>query len=125
VSLQLLHRFDEAESAYETLLESQPNSEETLANLIAMSVETGDLDHIRGYSQKLLSLAPRSTSALQGLAMVALESRDNHAAARYCDRIVQLAPDCLEAWHNLRIALDGILSAFPPSKPAPSIPGGS
>src|SRR5271154_6081880 len=30
VALQLLHRFDEAESAYEILLEAQPNSEETL-----------------------------------------------------------------------------------------------
>ena len=49
-----------------------------------------------------------------GLATVALEDGDHHAAARYCDRIVQLAPDCLEAWHNLRLALDRILSAFSP-----------
>jgi tetratricopeptide (TPR) repeat protein len=123
VALQLLHRFDEAESVYEILLESEPNSEEVLANLIAMSAETRDLEHVREYSQKLLSIAPQSAVALQGLATVALERRDNHAAARYCDRIVQLAPDCLEAWHNLRIALDRILSAFTASKPAPSIPG--
>jgi tetratricopeptide (TPR) repeat protein len=122
VALQLLHRFDEAESAYEILLESQPNSEETLANLIAMSAEMRDLEHMREYSQKLLSIAPQSAAALQGLATVALERRDNHAAARYCDRIVELAPDCLEGWHNLRIALDRILSAFTVSKPA-SIPG--
>jgi protein O-GlcNAc transferase len=125
VALQLLHRFDEAESAYEILLESQPNSEETLANLIAMSAATRDLEHVREYSQKLLSIAPQSAVALQGLATVALERRDNHAAARYCDRIVELAPDCLEGWHNLRIALDRILSAFTASKPAASIPGGS
>jgi Tfp pilus assembly protein PilF len=104
------------------LLESQPNSEETLANLIAMSAEMRDLEHMREYSQKLLSIAPQSAAALQGLATVALERRDNHAAARYCDRIVELAPDCLEGWHNLRIALDRILSAFTVSKPA-SIPG--
>src|SRR5580658_1784296 len=123
VALQLLHRFDEAESVYEILLESQPNSEETLANLIAMSAETRDLENMREYSQKLLSIAPRSAVALQGLATVALERRDNHAAARYCDRIVELAPDCLEGWHNLRIALDRILSAFTVAKPAASIPG--
>ena len=123
VALQLLRRFDEAESAYAILLESAPNSEETLANLIAMSAEMRDLENMREYSQKLLSIAPQSAVALQGLATVALERRDNHAAARYCDRIVELAPDCLEGWHNLRIALDRILSAFTSSKPAASIPG--
>jgi tetratricopeptide (TPR) repeat protein len=123
VALQLLQRFDEAETAYEILLESEPNSEETLANLIAMSAETRDLENMREYSQKLLSIAPQSAVALQGLATVALERRDNHAAAKFCDRIVQLAPDCLEGWHNLRIALDRILSAFTVSKPAASIPG--
>jgi protein O-GlcNAc transferase len=123
VTLQLLGRFDEAESAYAILLESQPNSEETLANLIAMSAETRDLENMREYSQRLLSLAPRSAVALQGLATVALERRDNHQAAKYCDRIVELAPDCLEGWHNLRIALDRILSAFSASKPAAPIPG--
>jgi tetratricopeptide (TPR) repeat protein len=123
VALQLLHRFDEAESAYEILLEAQPNSEEMLANLIAMSAETHDLEHMREYSQRLLALSPQSSVALEGLATVALERRDHHAAARYCDRIVQMAPDCLEGWHNLRIALDRILSAFTQSKPAASMPG--
>jgi tetratricopeptide (TPR) repeat protein len=122
VALQLLRRFDEAESVYEILLESQPDSQETLANLIAMSAETRDLENVREYSQKLLSIAPQSAVALQGLATVALERRDNHAAAKYCDRIVELAPDCLEGWHNLRIALDRILSAFTASKPPASIP---
>jgi protein O-GlcNAc transferase len=123
VALQLLGRFDEAESAYEILLEAQPNSEETLANLIAMSAQTRDLEQMREYSQKLLSVAPRSAVALQGLATVALQRRDHHQAAKFCDRIVELAPDCLEGWHNLRIALDRILSAFTASKPAASIPG--
>jgi tetratricopeptide (TPR) repeat protein len=122
VALQLLRRFDEAESAYAILLESDPASEETLANLIAMSAQTRDLENMREYSQKLLGIAPQSTVALQGLATVALERRDNHAAAKYCDRIVELAPDCLEGWHNLRLALDRILSAFTVSKPAASIP---
>ncbi|HTW63435.1 MAG TPA: tetratricopeptide repeat protein [Bryobacteraceae bacterium] len=123
VALQLLGRFDEAASAYESWLESKPNSEEALANLIAISADTHDLEHMREYSQRLLSIAPQSPVALQGLATVALERRDNHAAARYCDRILELAPDCLEGWHNLRIALDRIVSAFMASKPAVSIPG--
>jgi len=123
VALQLLHRFHEAAGAYEILLESQPNCEETLGNLIAMSAETRDLEHMREYSQRLLTVSPQSTVALEGLATVALERRDHHAAARYCDRIVQMAPDCLEGWHNLGIALDRILAAFTQSKPAASMPG--
>jgi tetratricopeptide (TPR) repeat protein len=112
VALQLLQRFGEAESAYEILLASDPTSEETLSNLIALGIESDDLDRVRDYSHRLLKISPQSPAALQGLATVALQRQDHHAAARYCDRIVQLAPDCLEAWHNLRVALDRILTAF-------------
>jgi superkiller protein 3 len=117
VALQLLHRFGEAEAAYETVLAYDPNSEEALSNLIALAIETEDLDRVRDYSQRLLKISPQSPAALQGLATVALELQDHHAAARYCDRIVQLAPDCLEAWHNLRVALDRILTAFSGPEP--------
>lgn len=123
VALQLRHRFGEAENVYEILLATDPNSEETLSNLIALSVETHDLDRVRDYSQRLLAVCPQSPVALQGLATVALERQDHHAAARYCDRIVQLAPDCLEAWHNLRVALDRILTAFSAPKPVAAGPG--
>jgi tetratricopeptide (TPR) repeat protein len=118
VALQLLHRFGEATNVYEELLAFDPNSEETLSNLIALAVETEDLDRVRDYGQRLLKISPQSPAALQGLAAVALERQDHHAAGRYCDRMVQLAPDCLEAWHNLRVALDRILTAFNDPKPA-------
>lgn len=111
VVLQLLHRFGEAEIAYEGLLASDPDSEEILSNLIALNIETGDLDRVRDYSQRLLRMSPQSAAGLQGLATVALQRQDHHAAARYCDRIVQLAPDCLEGWHNLRVAFARILEA--------------
>jgi tetratricopeptide (TPR) repeat protein len=111
VALQLLHRFGEAEMAYETLLGADPDSEEALSNLIALNVETQDLDRVRDYAQRLLKIAPQSAAALQGLAAVALDGQDHHAAARYCDRIVQLAPDCLEGWHNLGVALNRVLGA--------------
>ena len=103
VALQLLHRFGEAESAYEAVLASDPDSQEALSNLIALNVETEDLDRVRDYSQRLLKISSQSPVALQGLATVALKREDDHAAARHCDRIVQLMPDCLEAWHNLRV----------------------
>ena len=118
VTLQLLHRYGEAENAYEALLAADPNSEETLSNLIALGIETNDLDRVREYSQRLLRVSPQSPVAFQGLATVALERQNHHAAARYCDSVVQLAPDCLEGWHNLGVALDRILTAFDAPKPA-------
>jgi tetratricopeptide (TPR) repeat protein len=111
VALQLLHRYGEAENAYEAHLTSDPNSEETFSNLIALGIDNQDLDRVRDYSQRLLKIAPQSPAAWQGLATIALEQGDHHAAARYCDRIVQMAPDCLEAWHNLSVALDRVLGA--------------
>lgn len=122
VALQLLERFGEAENAYELVLASNPNCEETLSNLIALGIETEDLDRVRDYSQRLLKISPQSSAALQGMATVALERQDHHAAARYCDRIVQLAPDCLEGWHNLRVALDRILTAFTAPKSVEASP---
>lgn len=112
VALQLLHRFGEAEIAYESLLAVEANDEEVLSNLIALHVEARDLDRLRDDSQRLLKISPQSPAALQGLALVALEHADYHAAARYCDRILQMAPECLEGWHNLRVALERIVSVF-------------
>lgn len=108
VALQLLHRYDEAEQVYQ----EAPESEEALSNLIALEIEAGDVHRLREYSQQLLKSDPESSAALQGLATVAFEAGDHHAAARYCDRIVQVTPDCLEGWHNLRIALGRIVDAF-------------
>ena len=85
MTLQLLHRYGEAENAYEALLAADPNSEETLSNLIALGIETNDLDRVREYSQRLLRMSPQSPVAFQGLATVALERQNHHAAARYCD----------------------------------------
>jgi len=112
VALQLLQRYEEAARVYEAALARAPESEEALSNLIALQIETGDVDRLREYSQLLLKSDPESPAALQGLATAAFEASDHHAAARYCDRIVQVTPDCLEGWHNLRVALNQIVAAF-------------
>ena len=106
VALQLLNRFEEAKEVYEQLLASDSNSEEVLSNLIAMGIDANDLEEIRRHSQRLLDKQPRSLPALQGLATVALEESETDEAASYCDRILEVAPDCLEAWHNFRIAME-------------------
>jgi tetratricopeptide (TPR) repeat protein len=106
VALQALERFEEAGRIYETWLAEEPDSEEALSNLIAMSMRRRDLERTTDYSSRLLEIHPQSTVALQGLAAAAFGSSDHAAAAAYCDQILELAPDNLEAWHNFRIAMD-------------------
>ncbi len=110
VALQLLRRFNEAEATYERLLSSEPNSEESLSNLIALSIDSGDLEAARRYAVRLLEISPHSLVALQCLAALALERREYEAAVRYCGKIVERAPDCMEAWHNLRFASGRVMS---------------
>jgi tetratricopeptide (TPR) repeat protein len=106
VALQSLERFEEAGRVYETVLAAEPDCEEALSNLIAMSVRRHDFARTSDYSSRLLEVCPQSTVALQGLATAALGNADHPAAAAYCDRILELAPDNLEAWHNFRVAMD-------------------
>jgi tetratricopeptide (TPR) repeat protein len=106
VALQKLGRFDEAAAEYESLLASDPNSEEFLSNLIALGVETHDVEGVDAHAHRLLEINPQSQVALQGLATVAFHRWDHEAAAAYCGRILESAPECLEAWHNFRIAMD-------------------
>jgi len=122
VALQLLRRFAEAWIAYSALLSCDPDSQEALSNVIAMGIETRDLKLVWEHSMRLLDICPDSTVALQGLATVAFEGLDYSAAASYCDQILELAPDNLEAWHNLRIALDQ--SSFSSSEPVVSFSTG-
>jgi tetratricopeptide (TPR) repeat protein len=122
-ALQLLRRYDEAEADYRRLLESDPNSVETVSNLIALSFELQDLDAADHYARRLLEIAPQSLAALQGLAAVALARREYEAAAHYCGRIVEFAPDCVEAWHNLRFATGRVMSALQSTGGAPSASG--
>jgi tetratricopeptide (TPR) repeat protein len=105
VALQLLDRFERAREIYARLLDSERHAEEALANWIALGIRTHDLKRVREHSLRLLKLSPHSTAALQGLAAVALEDGDYEAAASYCGRLLDMSPDCLEAWHNLRIAI--------------------
>ncbi len=64
VALQLLRRFDEAETIYERLLAIDPKAEEALSNLIAMSMEVFDLSRVQKYSLQLLGIRPKSIVAI-------------------------------------------------------------
>lgn len=88
VAQQMLGWFHQAEQDYAQVLSVEPNHEEALSNLIAMSVELFDLDRLEHYSRWLLDVNGKSAPALQGLAVVALERRDYDAAAHYFSYIV-------------------------------------
>ncbi len=105
VTLQILGQFDEAAEIYEELLVCNPNFEEALSNLIAMSVATQDVARMREHSLRLLGICPHSVVALRGLVTAALQDGDHEDAVSYCSRLLDLTPDSLEAWHNFRIAI--------------------
>ena len=92
-AMQLLRRFDEAEALYERVLELNPESEEALGNLIAMSVEGLDLARVQRHAQRQLDICPQSAIALQGLTLVAFERRDYANAAGYLADLKENAPD--------------------------------
>jgi len=104
VALQRLGRYRDAEASYLRLLAWDPKNKEALSNLIALYAETHELGKLRRSASELLEIAPDSLTALQGLAAATLEDREYESAFRYCSRIVERSPQCVEAWHNLRLA---------------------
>ena len=72
VALQVLSRYAEAQTVYEQLLAINPESEEALANLIAMGIARHDPKTVTECSRQLLQVRPQSRQALQGLTTLAL-----------------------------------------------------
>ena len=112
VALQLMGRFQEAQAVYDRLLTSERHSEEILANLITMNLETRDFGAARRYACQLLDVAPKSILAMQAMATIALAEGHYMVAIRYCGQIVELAPECVEAWHNLQFATSEAMSTL-------------
>ena len=108
------------------------SSTEALTNWIALNMEAADYERVRELSERLLALVPGSQIALQGLATAALQRGDHAAAASYRGQLLESAPvqstperptppaepppDYVEAWHNLRIAIEQ--AHFGPAGPA-------
>ncbi|SRR5579883_593747 len=87
VALQLLGRFEQAESEYQKVLARDPQNQEALANLIALNVERFDLANVERYSRRLLEIAEDAPIALEGLIVVGVERRDYDLAARCFARL--------------------------------------
>jgi tetratricopeptide (TPR) repeat protein len=93
VALQLLRRFEEAETVYERVLALDGKAEEALANLIALSMEVFDLERVQRYSRRLVDINPRSAPGLQGLTLVAVERSEMEAAAGHFSALLAETPD--------------------------------
>lgn len=111
-ALHLLSRLEEARSAYENFLESDPANPDVIQNLIALAAAAGDVPALTHYSQRLLALNPLSIAGLQGLASVALYQGDFQSLARYSDQIMVLSPGSLEAQHNFSVATERLLAGI-------------
>ena len=99
-ALQLLRRFDEAESLYKEVLALDPKATEALSNLIAVSMEAFDLERVQGYARQLLEIAPQSAIALQALTLVSLERRDYEKASRHFTRLIESGGNSDRAWNG-------------------------
>jgi tetratricopeptide (TPR) repeat protein len=104
VALHKLARYEDADRAYRELLQTNPDSPETLTNLIALSVARRDSAAITEYARRLLRVDPNAKAALQGLATLAIWDGNQAAAVDYCTRLVEVDPKSLEGRHNLAFA---------------------
>ena len=93
VALHILNRWDDAEAMFLSVLQAQPESEETLANLIALNVERFDLARVDRYAGQLLRLSSDSLIALQALTLVAVEQRRYEEASNYYFRWLESLPE--------------------------------
>ena len=66
---------DDALAAYSAIPDSDPRYPDALANIIAISAESGDREKLRAASTELLELRPGSISALSGMICVELAEK--------------------------------------------------
>lgn len=92
-ALQLLRRFDESEALYLRFLELHPDSEEALANLLALCLDVFDLARVERYADQLLKRHPKSVAGLQALTLVAFERRFYERAAESYGRLLEIIPE--------------------------------
>src|SRR5207244_13454035 len=104
VAMQSLGHPEEASQIYQSILERNPDSEESLSNLVLIGMGKEDFDMVREYSEHLLELRPESTVALEGLASWACAAGEHALTAKFCTLLVNSVPGHFEGWFNLALA---------------------
>src|SRR5436309_1524853 len=95
---------DDASQIYQRILEHNPDSEESLSNLVLIGMAKEDFDMVREYSEHLLQLRPESTVALEGLSAWACAADEHALTAKFCTLLVSAVPGHFEGWFNLALA---------------------
>jgi len=102
--MQSLGHLDQATQIYQGILQKNPDSEESLSNLVLIGMAKQDFDMVREYSEHLLELKPASSVALEGLAAWACAAGEHALTAKFCTLLVSAVPKHFEAWFNLALA---------------------
>ena len=103
-ALQSLGHMDDAAKLYQRILDHDPESEESLSNLILIGMSKEDFDMVREYAERLLELHPESTVALEGLAAWASAAGEHALTAKFCTLLVSAVPGHFEGWFNLALS---------------------
>jgi len=102
--MQSLGHPDEASQIYQRILKRNPESEESLSNLILIGMSKQNFEMVREHSERLLELHPESTVALEGLASWASSAGEHGLTAKFCTLLVSAVPGHFEGWFNLALA---------------------
>src|ERR1019366_1980402 len=104
VSLQSLGHSDEAAQIYQKILEHNPDSEESLSNLILIGMAKEDFDMVLEYSEHVPELRAEASLAVEGLASWACAAGEHALTAKFCTLLVSAVPGHFEGWFNLALA---------------------
>lgn len=120
VTLQALHRTDDARHAYERALELKPDHVRALENLGVLYSSCGNRDAARTTLERALTLTPDAPQLLANYAEVLRAAHDHTAAVAAARRAVALAPNFALARSNLAAILyqlgdiDGTIAELQP-----------
>lgn len=113
VAFQHLGKLDDAWDLYRKLLPTNPDSEELITNMMAVSAARGDQTKTREYAEYLLKIRPGNKMALEVMAYVhanigaALQQRgDNSGAVEEYEAALALSPPIPGVLWNLAIAAE-------------------
>jgi len=117
VAMQSLGHPDEASQIYQRILKRNPESEESLSNLILIGMSKQNFEMVREHSERLLELHPESTVALEGLASWASSAGEHGLTAKFCTLLVSAVPGHFEAGSTWRWRTRNPSAGSRPPKP--------
>ncbi len=103
-----LGQLEEAQKAFETALELNPNDTETLINYAANRETIGDKEKALELLFNALEIEPTNIDALMGVAYVYEKSGEYENAIEHFRRVTELDEKYSEAWYELAFTLENL-----------------